>query len=76
MYIAVAFCLPRQSSNECLFNLSTIGLFVRTVGIQSNENVLDLGTRTGWVTVEIRRYITGRIVGIDVSPKMVAEAWT
>jgi hypothetical protein len=24
MYIAVAFCLPRQSSNECSFNLLTI----------------------------------------------------
>jgi hypothetical protein len=23
MYIAVALCLPRQSSNECSFNLST-----------------------------------------------------
>jgi hypothetical protein len=25
MYIAVAFCLPRQSSNECSLNLSTKG---------------------------------------------------
>src|SRR2546423_15411507 len=24
MYIAVALCLPRQSSNECSFNLSTL----------------------------------------------------
>jgi hypothetical protein len=33
---------------------------------------LDLRTETDWMTVEIRRYITGRIMEIDVSPEMVA----
>ena len=29
---------------------------------------------TGWVAVEARKYTTGRVVAVDVSPKMVAEA--
>jgi hypothetical protein len=33
---------------------------------------LDLGTETGWMAVEIRRYTTGRIVEIDLSPEMMA----
>jgi ubiquinone/menaquinone biosynthesis C-methylase UbiE len=56
------------------YHRDNIGPFVRKAGIQGNESVLDLGTGTGWVAVEVRKYTTGRIVGIDVSPKMVAEA--
>jgi ubiquinone/menaquinone biosynthesis C-methylase UbiE len=36
--------------------------------------VLDLGTGTGWVAIEARWHTSGRIVGIDISPNMVAEA--
>ena len=59
---------------EYAYNRDNIGPFVRKAGIQSNDSVLDLGTGTGWVAVEARKYTTGRVVGVDVSPKMVAEA--
>ena len=58
----------------CAYHRDNIDPFVRKAGIQGNESVLDLGTGTGWVAVEARKHTTGRIVGIDVSPKMVTEA--
>jgi ubiquinone/menaquinone biosynthesis C-methylase UbiE len=56
------------------YHRDNIGPFVHKAGIQSNESVLDLGAGTGWVAVEARKYTTGRVMGVDVSPKMVAEA--
>ena len=56
------------------YHRSDVGFLVHKAAIQGSESVLDLGTGTGWVATEARRLTTGRIVGVDISPKMVAEA--
>jgi hypothetical protein len=49
----------------------TAGGFIRRQSVTTRVS-LDLRTETGWMAVEIRRYTTGRIVKIDVSPEMMA----
>jgi hypothetical protein len=60
MYIAVAFCLPRQFSNECSFNLFNIGLVVDLMA--SLRVSLTVGPR-----VNLRLYL---VVGIDRSQSL------
>jgi len=56
------------------YHRDDVGRFVDKANIQGNESVLDLGTGTGWVATEARQYTSGKVVGIDISSKMVAEA--
>jgi ubiquinone/menaquinone biosynthesis C-methylase UbiE len=51
-----------------------VRLFMQKAAIQEAESVPDLGSGTGRVAVEARRYTTGKIVGVDISTKMAAEA--
>jgi ubiquinone/menaquinone biosynthesis C-methylase UbiE len=56
------------------FHLDDVRHFVAKAAIQDTEHVLDLGTGTGWVAQAARCYSKGRIVGVDISRKMVEEA--
>ena len=44
------------------------------LGIERTDDVLDLGCGTGHLAQEIRMLTDGRVVGIDLSPEMIALA--
>ena len=56
------------------FHRNDVLHFVTKAAVQGTEHVLDLGTGTGSVPQVARCYSKGRIVGVDISPKMVEEA--
>src|SRR5262245_53351936 len=49
---------------------------VSLAGLASGESVLDIGCGTGSLAIVARRQVggTGRVVGIDASPEMIARA--
>lgn len=57
------------------FDLNARAL-VREAGIQNGERILDIATGTGKVALEAARLVRprGRVVGIDISPGMLAHA--
>jgi len=57
--------IVQKSASEILFEL---------LGIQPNDNVLDLGCGTGHITKLIREKTKGKVVGIDPSEGMIAKA--
>jgi len=44
------------------------------LNIREHENVLDLGCGDGRLTAKIRKLTKGRVVGVDVSEKMIEKA--
>lgn len=44
------------------------------LGIERRDDVLDLGCGTGHLAQEIRVLTDGRVVGVDLSPEMIASA--
>jgi ubiquinone/menaquinone biosynthesis C-methylase UbiE len=44
------------------------------LGIERTDDVLDLGCGTGHLAQEIRVLTDGRVVGVDLSPEMIASA--
>jgi ubiquinone/menaquinone biosynthesis C-methylase UbiE len=57
--------LVQRAASEILFDLLQIG---------PQEAVLDLGCGSGGLTRRIRSLTAGRILGVDPSPAMIAEA--
>ena len=55
----------QRAASEVLFDLLRIGL---------HEDVLDLGCATGHLTEHIGQMTEGRVLGVDPSPEMIAEA--
>ena len=53
-----------------------IGGVIRRAGLQSGENVLDLGTGTGSLAIEAATLVdtTGMVTGVDISPQMLSLA--
>jgi arsenite methyltransferase len=51
-------------------------LVLDDVRIEKGMNILDLGCGTGWATLEIASWLegTGRVVGLDLSEKMLEQA--
>ena len=49
---------------------------IEAAGIKEGQSVLDVATGTGLVAVEAARRVgsSGRVVGIDISPRMLAQA--
>lgn len=66
--------LAATHNKSISYHQNDVRLFVQKAAIQETESVLDLGSGTGRVAAEARRYPTGNIVGVGISTKMVAEA--
>jgi ubiquinone/menaquinone biosynthesis C-methylase UbiE len=49
---------------------------IEAAGIKEGQTVLDVATGTGLVAIEAARRVgsTGRVVGMDISPRMLAQA--
>jgi ubiquinone/menaquinone biosynthesis C-methylase UbiE len=56
------------------YHQDDVRYFITKAAIQDTEHVLDLGTGTGWVAQMAHSHSTGRIVGVDISRKMIEEA--
>ncbi len=49
--------------------------FVSYLNLRGDENILDVATGTGWVSIAIAREVTsGQVTGIDLSDEMLAQA--
>jgi cyclopropane fatty-acyl-phospholipid synthase-like methyltransferase len=58
------------------FQRRTQALVLDDMWIEKGMNILDLGCGTGWATFEIASRLegTGRVVGLDLSEKMLEQA--
>jgi ubiquinone/menaquinone biosynthesis C-methylase UbiE len=66
---------PAATYNKIIsYHRNDVRLFVQKAAMQEAECVPDLGSGTGRVAAEARRYTMGKIVGVDISTKMVTEA--
>ena len=74
LFIYISRALAATYDRDCFYHRDDVCHFVAKAAIQKSEHVLDLGTGTGWVAQVARCYSTGKIVGVDISPKMVEEA--
>lgn len=55
---------------------SVVAGVIKRANLQPGEHVLDLGTGTGGVAVQAASLLgpSGRVVGVDISPKMLTQA--
>jgi ubiquinone/menaquinone biosynthesis C-methylase UbiE len=58
------------------FQRRTQAMVVDSLTIERGMHILDLGCGTGWATLEIASRLqgTGRVIGLDLSPKMIEQA--
>ena len=55
-------------------DLSFVASLLKPLEIQEGESILDLGCGTGVITGLLHQMSKAPVLGLDVSPKMIAEA--
>jgi ubiquinone/menaquinone biosynthesis C-methylase UbiE len=66
--------IATKYENYSLVQKSAADMLIELLAIGKNDDILDLGCGTGYLTRKLRELTCGKVVGVDVSEGMIAEA--